>query len=54
MTGWLRDYSPSAPRVGHLKMETGNMMVFGAAAVAMTVFIVTLFTVAWVTEHRQQ
>jgi hypothetical protein len=29
-------------------------MVLGAAAVAMTVFLVTLFTVSWVTEHRKQ
>jgi hypothetical protein len=41
-------------RVSHLQMEFGNMMVMGAAAVAMTVFLVTLFTVAWVTEHRKQ
>jgi len=40
--------------VSHLQMEFGNMMVMGAAAVAMTVFLVTLFTVAWVTEHRKQ
>ncbi len=37
-----------------LQMETGKMMVFGAAAVAMTVFLVTLFSVAWLTEHRKQ
>lgn len=28
------------------------MMVFGAAIVAMTVFLVTLFVVGWMTEHR--
>lgn len=28
------------------------MMVLGAAIVAMTVFLVTLFVVGWITEHR--
>lgn len=35
-----------------LQRELGNMMVFGAAIVAMTVFLVTLFVVGWMTEHR--
>jgi hypothetical protein len=57
------DQSRGTPRVAELRigsrgsllqMEFGNMMVLGAAAVAMTVFLVTLFTVAWVTEHRKQ
>ena len=30
------------------------MMFFGMAGVAMAVFLVTLFTVAWVTDHRKQ
>lgn len=37
-----------------LQMETGRMMVLGVAAVAMTVFLVTLFSVAWITVHRKQ
>ena len=45
---------PAGLAVEPLQMEFGNMMFFGMAGVAMTVFLVTLFTVAWITENRKQ
>jgi hypothetical protein len=40
--------------VSHMKMESGEMLVFDAAIVAMVVFLVTLFTVSRLTEARKQ
>jgi energy-converting hydrogenase Eha subunit H len=37
-----------------MKMESGNMLVFDAAIVAVAVFLVTLFTVSRITERREQ
>lgn len=35
-------------------MESGKMLVFDAAIVAVAVFLVTLFTVSRITERREQ
>jgi hypothetical protein len=50
----MRDAALIARLGRSLKMEPGEMMVFGAAIVAMTVFLVTLFVVAQMTERRAQ
>jgi hypothetical protein len=48
----LREAASPARYGRPLQRELGKMMVFGAAIVAMTVFLVTLFVVGWMTEHR--